>query len=128
MQLLASTHRAHQTATSLYAEFAKELGTDVTPSQMFTLNAIRECDGASQTALVAATGIDRSTLAEMAKRLKARGLIDRRRTKQDARAYAVRLTPQGNKQLDLAKAAAAKAEKALVAKFPAVKHLVNGKG
>jgi DNA-binding MarR family transcriptional regulator len=128
VQLLHSTHRANQAASMLFTEHAKDANASVTIPQAIVLDAIRANDGATQAKLVEETGIDRSTLADICKRLKARGLLDRRRTKADARAYAVRLTPQGNKQLDLAKAAAAKAEKALVAKFPGVKHLANGKG
>ncbi|MFZ1102753.1 MAG: helix-turn-helix domain-containing protein, partial [Hyphomicrobiaceae bacterium] len=38
------------------------------------------------------TGIDRSTLADIVRRLTRKGLLQRCRTNEDARAYAVRLT------------------------------------
>ena len=45
------------------------------------------------------TGIDRSTLADIVARLLARGLIQRKRAKEDGRAYAIKLTPQGARSL-----------------------------
>jgi DNA-binding MarR family transcriptional regulator len=41
------------------------------------------------------TGIDRSTLADIIRRMLKKGLLARRRTKEDARAYAVRVTDEG---------------------------------
>lgn len=128
MQILHATHKTSQAATALFAEQTKDADTTITVPQAIVMEAIRANDGASQTHLVNATGIDRSTLADIVRRLKTRGWVDRRRTKADMRAYAVKLTAEGTKQLTLAKAAALKAEKALVAQFPGVKHLVNGKG
>ncbi|MEQ1712378.1 MAG: MarR family winged helix-turn-helix transcriptional regulator, partial [Hyphomicrobium sp.] len=49
----------------------------------------------SQTNLVDKTGIDRSTLADIVRRMLKKGLLQRRRTKEDARAYAVKLTEEG---------------------------------
>ncbi len=90
-------HRANQTAAE---RFAKALGdNDLTARQLIVLAAIGAQDGMSQTDIVAATGIDRSTLADIARRLLKRGLIARRRTKKDARAYAVSLTAAGRKDL-----------------------------
>ncbi len=48
-------------------------------------------EGLSQTDIVNLTGIDRSTLADIVRRLVKKGLLQRRRTKQDARAAAQRL-------------------------------------
>jgi DNA-binding MarR family transcriptional regulator len=48
-------------------------------------------EGLSQTGIVARTGIDRSTLADLVRRLQRKGLLQRRRTKDDARAYAVKM-------------------------------------
>lgn len=127
MLILHAAHRIDQAATVLFAEHTKGTDTKITVRQAVVLDAIKDNEGATQTKLVEETGIDRSTLAELVKRLKTKGWVDRRRTKQDARAYAVKLTPEGTRQLTLAKAAAAKAEKALVAQYPGVKHLTNGK-
>jgi len=48
---------------------------------------------------VDATGIDRSTLADVVRRLSKKGLLQRRRTREDARAYAVKLTDEGRRVL-----------------------------
>ena len=71
----------------------------LTPRQLVVLGAVAHNEGASQTDIVETTGIDRSTIAEMVKRLIKRGLLHRRRTKEDARAYAVKLTDQGRRLL-----------------------------
>jgi DNA-binding MarR family transcriptional regulator len=52
-------------------------------------------EGLSQTELVEKTGIDRSTLADIVRRMLKKGYLQRRRTKEDARAYAVKLTDEG---------------------------------
>ena len=53
-----------------------------------------------------ATGIDRSTLADIVHRLVERRLVVRKRTKRDARMYAVRLTERGDVALKQAQPAA----------------------
>jgi DNA-binding MarR family transcriptional regulator len=86
-------HRAVQLALDVYAE---ELGPGaITQRQFAVLAAAAEHDGATQTDLVRITGIDRSTMAEMAARLIAKGLLERRRSPFDARANAVSLTEAG---------------------------------
>lgn len=125
MNLLQSLHRAEQTANELFAKRLKR--TDMTFRQAIVLRAIRDNPGVSQTALVEVTRIDRATLADMVRRLHKRGWAHRRRTKEDARAYAVLITPEGAKMLATAQTAAKEAERELVAAMPAVKHLANGK-
>ena len=100
-------HRAGQAADE---RFATEIGnTDLTPRQFAVLSALAVREIASQTEIVEATGIDRSTLADIVKRLVQRGLLVRRRSRQDARAYAVRLTPNGQLALKQAAPAAERA-------------------
>ena len=73
---------------------------------LFVLLAIAENPGTSQTKLVEATGVDRSTLADVVRRLLVRRLVARKRTKEDARAYAVTLTDAGaEKVVEIKKAA-----------------------
>lgn len=74
-------------------------GEGLTPRQYALLVAISQHEGLSQTDLVARTGIDRSTLADVIRRMLKKGLIQRRRTREDARAYAVKLTEQGRRLL-----------------------------
>jgi DNA-binding MarR family transcriptional regulator len=94
-------HRAVQLALDIYAE---ELGAGaITQRQFAVLAAAAEHEGATQTDLVRVTGIDRSTMAEMAARLIAKGLLERRRSQFDARANAVSLTPAGHEVLEAAR-------------------------
>jgi len=86
-------HRASQSADVTFQRHARDRGLNA--RQYAVLRAVSEGEGLSQKAIVEATGIDRSTLAAMVQRLVRRGLLQRRRTKHDARAYAVRLTPAG---------------------------------
>jgi DNA-binding MarR family transcriptional regulator len=86
-------HRAGQHAEELFARASSNLG--ITARQFIVLAAIDGMDQPSQTALCAVSGIDRSTLADIVRRLEMRGLIHRERTKADARMYAVRVTEEG---------------------------------
>ena len=71
----------------------------LTIGQIHLLMALSRHQPCTQTRIVDATGMDRSTLADVMRRLKAKKLIERRRTKEDARAYAVTLTAEGRKAL-----------------------------
>ncbi len=90
-------HRAEQTAGDIFARTAPS-GV-VTPRQFAILDAIAELPGISQTGLVDKTGIDRSTLADIVRRMLDKGLVQRERTAEDARAYAVKLTRKGTNTL-----------------------------
>lgn len=86
-------HRAGQCAGDI---FQAEMGVgDLTPRQYAVLVTVAQNEGLSQTHLVDRTGIDRSTLADIVRRMLKKGLLQRRRTKEDARAYAVKLTEEG---------------------------------
>ena len=90
-------HRAGQCAGDI---FHAEMGDrDLTPRQLAVLLAVAGHEGASQTDLVELTGVDRSTLADLVRRLQRKGLLQRRRTKADARTYAVKLTDEGRRML-----------------------------
>jgi DNA-binding MarR family transcriptional regulator len=109
-------HRAGQCAEKIFeTEFAM---TQVTPRQYAVLNAVAAAEGANQTNLVEATGIDRSTLADIVRRLTRKGLIQRRRTREDARAYAVRLTDQGRRLLAEAGPVARRADERVLEILP----------
>ena len=90
-------HRAEQCAADIFARIAPQ-GL-LTPRQYAILLAIEENEGISQTGLVEKTGIDRSTLADIVRRMIEKGLVQRQRTMEDARAYAVRLTRKGTSML-----------------------------
>ncbi len=100
--------------------YARETGArDLTKQQFTVLCALEHHEGTSQTALVEMTGIDRSTLAEMVRRMLEKGLISRERTEEDQRANAVAITPAGRKALRAARTAADRAERALLEALPA---------
>lgn len=86
-------HRALQVSLDIYAETFSD--SDLTQRQYAVLSAVEAQEGLTQTDLVRATGIDRSTLADMAARMIAKGLLARERSQADARANAVRLTEAG---------------------------------
>jgi DNA-binding MarR family transcriptional regulator len=110
-------HRAGQCAAEI---FAAEMGHDgLTPRQYTVIRTIAENEGISQTGLVDRTGIDRSTLADLIRRLQKKGLIQRRRTKQDARAYAVKLTESGWNALKAAEPGAERVDGRLLDALPA---------
>lgn len=78
-------------------------GFDLTPRQFAVLLTVSMNEGLSQTDLVELTGIDRSTLADIVRRMLKKGLLQRRRTREDARAYAVKLTDEGMRILAAAR-------------------------
>jgi MarR family transcriptional regulator, temperature-dependent positive regulator of motility len=81
--------------------------------------AVAENEGLSQTDLVERTGVDRSTLADIVKRLKGKGLLQRKRTKEDARAYAVKLTEEGRRVLRTAEPLAKRVDDRILDALPA---------
>ena len=90
-------HRALQLALDIYAE---ETGPDaLTQRQYAVLAAVAAHEGLTQTDLVHATGIDRSTLADLVARMIGKSLIARERSTADARANTVRLTDTGRAAL-----------------------------
>ena len=93
-------HRAQQMAANKSAAALKSAG--ITLRQFSVLSAIAEEEGVSQSKLVDITGIDRSTLADMAARMEATKLIKRVQSKTDARAKSLTLMTAGRKALQKA--------------------------
>lgn len=112
-------HRAGQCAGDLFTE--EVVGSALTPRQFAVLLTISHEEGLSQTDLVDRTGIDRSTLADIVRRILKKGLIRRRRTKHDARVYAVKLTDEGAEALLAAQPAALQADTRLLESLPETK-------
>jgi DNA-binding MarR family transcriptional regulator len=105
-------HKAVQRALDIYAE---EFGPGaITQRQFAVLAAASERDGATQADLVRTTGIDRSTLADMAARMITKGLLERERSASDGRANAVRLTQVGRAALEEARPKMAAADTRLL--------------
>jgi DNA-binding MarR family transcriptional regulator len=109
-------HRALQLALDIYTE---ETGPDaVTQRQYAVLSAVAAQEGLTQTDLVRATGIDRSTLADLVARMLGKNLLARERSVADARANTVRLTDQGRAALDAASPRVAAADARILKLLP----------
>jgi len=105
-------HRALQLALDFHAEAAG--ASAITQRQFTVLSAASGHEGLTQNDLVRATGIDRSTLADLVARLLTKGLLLRERSATDGRANTVRLSAEGREALDLAAGAAAAGDKRLL--------------
>src|SRR5262245_2420870 len=109
-------HRAGQCAGDIFHAEMKVDG--LTPRQLAVLVTVSQNEGLSQTGLVERTGIDRSTLADIVRRMQRKGLLQRRRTKEDARAYAVKLTDAGRRVLRAADPAAKRVDQRILEGLP----------
>jgi DNA-binding MarR family transcriptional regulator len=109
--------RAAQYAAHVYMGEVGKSG--LTQRQLTVLLAVDQHDGVSQTALVKMTGIDRSTLADLVARLLAQGYLQRRRSKEDGRTNAVRITAAGKKMLKTAQPGFEEVDKQLLSIIPA---------
>ena len=112
-------HRVHQRATELFQE--KMAGVDLTARQYVVLVTVSQSDGASQQDIIDQTGIDRSTVSQIMQTMIRKGLLKRRRTREDARAYAITLTEHGRDVLEASEAIATGVDEALIAALPATR-------
>ncbi|PNE40288.1 MULTISPECIES: MarR family winged helix-turn-helix transcriptional regulator [Streptomyces] len=93
-----STHPGHlarrlqQAHTLLWTTIVSE---DVTSPQFAVLNTLVGEDGLDQRTVGERVGLDRSTIAEVVRRLAARGLLDKVRDARDGRRAVLRLTGEG---------------------------------
>jgi DNA-binding MarR family transcriptional regulator len=85
------------------------------------LVAAAEREGLSQQDIITATGIDRSTVSQVVQLLIRKGLLKRRRTRHDARAYAISLTDAGREVLEESQPIVGRIEQALVEALPAAR-------
>jgi len=102
-------HRASQRASEIFAQETRDF--DLTARQYAVITTVAQHEGLSQTDLVRLTGIDRSTLADVVQRLLKRGVIQRQRTMQDGRTYAVSLSAEGRELLEAIKPNARRADR-----------------
>lgn len=109
--------RAHFTAEELFAqEFADE---SITPRQKAALIMLYQNPGLSQNALADRLFMDRSTVAEMVKRLASSGLLRRAAAKEDQRAYELFLAPRGAALLDRVMPRDMRVEQKVLERLPA---------
>lgn len=109
-------HRAQQFAADRFNEATGEV--QITQRQFAVLTAVAGEEGLTQTRLVTATGIDRSTLAELVARMAAKGLLIREKAPGDARANSVRFTEEGRTLYQTALEGAKAADAAILSALP----------
>lgn len=111
--IITKLNRALQSLKARHADALKDIG--ATPRQILVLEGIEQfaTGHPSQTDLVNNTGMDRSTLADVVRRLVGRKLISRSRSKQDARTYQLQLTESGRSLLKQAKGAMKRVERSV---------------
>lgn len=118
--LIDQLHRASQLVEDAYVKAQPPNG-GLTPRQALTLGYIIQHEGCSQTDISENTGIDRSTLADIAQRLHDSGFIERKRSKRDARTYVLRPSATGRRAYDSALKSSLRMEDTVLARLPAPK-------
>lgn len=116
----SATHLLHRTLQLALDFHAEAAGPAAITQRQFTVlaaaGAAPDPDGGrTQNDLVRATGIDRSTLADLVARMQAKGLLRRERSATDARANIVRLSTSGRAALDAGAGPSAAADARLLA-------------
>ena len=112
-------HRALQLALDYHTEAAGPGA--ITQRQYTVLAAAGAHEGLTQNDLVRATGIDRSTLADLVARMLAKGLLVRERSATDARANSVRLSETGRLALSAGAKPSASADARLLSRLSSKK-------
>jgi DNA-binding MarR family transcriptional regulator len=95
-------HLLHRAAQAAEAIFQARMTVGLTPRQLAVLTAVADAEGLSQTAVVARTGIDRSSTTDIIRRLVRRGWLSRRRSRADTRANVLKLSEEGRRVLQAA--------------------------
>ncbi|MDI9916840.1 MarR family transcriptional regulator [Rhodococcus sp. IEGM 1379] len=82
------------------AAWTRDVSIEVTSVQFAAMSVLARNPGASQAALGKALDLDRSTIADMVRRMAARELLTRTRSTDDSRRYVLHLTTRGRRLLD----------------------------
>lgn len=104
--------RLHQIHTALFFEECQAF--DVTPVQFSVLSALKECGALDQASLAREIGIDRTNVADVVRRLAARGLVSRTSGHRDLRLRLAGLTDEGLRLLARMEEAARRAHERTV--------------
>jgi DNA-binding MarR family transcriptional regulator len=110
-------HRVRQCAGELFQ--TEMAGLNLTARQYVVLVAAADKDGSSQQDIIDSTGIDRSTVSQVVQIMIRKGYLKRRRTREDARAYAITLTPYGLDVLKASEPIVGRIDEALIGALPA---------
>ncbi len=90
---------AQEHAFEAFSRRSQEIGES--PGRFATLTLIARNPGISQTELSHANGRDKSSLTPVVEDLVRRGLVERKRMREDRRTYRLNLTPAGKRTLTL---------------------------
>lgn len=107
--------RLFQTYTALWGSV---VDSTLTGPQFAVMRAIRRTPGGDQGSLASAAALDRSTMADVARRLDRRQLIERRTSPSDTRRKLLYLTAEGEQILSETAAHAAHLDELLLAELP----------
>ncbi|MFI8849604.1 MarR family winged helix-turn-helix transcriptional regulator [Streptomyces sp. 891-h] len=88
--------RLHQ---AYLAVWSRHVGQTLTGPQFAVLTTVRAHPGRDQSSLASAVALDTSTMADLARRLENRGLLERRTAASDGRRKLLHLTPEGERAL-----------------------------
>jgi DNA-binding MarR family transcriptional regulator len=88
-------HRAGQCVREIFENTLPGM----TPRQLAVLATVADREGINQMEVARRTGIDRSTMADVIRRLVRKGRLQRRRSRFDTRAYMLRLADGGREDL-----------------------------
>ena len=102
---------AQEHAFAAFSRRSQEIGES--PGRFATLTLIARNPGISQTELSHANGRDKSSLTPVVEDLVRRGLVERRRMREDRRTYRLNLTPAGKKTLTMLTRCARRHERVL---------------
>ena len=102
---------AQEHAFAAFSRRSQEIGES--PGRFATLTLIARNPGISQTELSHANGRDKSSLTPVVEDLVGRGLVERRRMREDRRTYRLNLTPAGKKTLTMLTRCARRHERVL---------------
>ena len=105
--------RLHQIHVGLFAEECG--GADLTPVQSAILTVLQGGEGMDQLTLSTSVGIDRTSGADVIRRLERRGLLTRISSEQDRRAKIVKITVEGRTFLKRVRPRMARAQDRLIA-------------
>jgi MarR family transcriptional regulator, organic hydroperoxide resistance regulator len=88
-------HRVYQATRNESFRAFRDAGEEITPEQWVVLARLWQEDGRTQTELGESTWRDRPTMSRILDGMEKRGLLVRRASAEDGRAWRVHLTPRG---------------------------------
>jgi DNA-binding MarR family transcriptional regulator len=117
--IVSLLHRVSQRANAAFAQ--SQNGHILTTTQMFTLFAVDRLGSASQIRIAEETGVDRSTMSDVIRRLERAGLLKRKRSKPDLRKLEVALTESGRLMVKKASAISRDVDNMMLSRIPAAR-------